>query len=257
LKEFAKKNNYEYIPTPHKDLLGEFNNFKCLNSLASVSEPLLNLSADEIHRRLYTPTDDLPRGELRIPLKTIHLNKCPVVAPLKVLMPEDQERLEIDLGICERHRQLLVNDSGLAAKLQDVFSRKLEGEHTDPDQMIYSGGFFSPEDKNEMSRIHKTSPENMSELGLYFQDKRLEEMFFRYRGRHYTKTLDDDEQLRWAKYCHERLSGQLHHKDEPILTYERFWQILAEKMQSEEVKSSTEKSRLLKSLADYVKNNQR
>ena len=43
LKEFAKKNNYEYIPTPHKNLLVEFNNFKCLNSLASVSEPLLNL----------------------------------------------------------------------------------------------------------------------------------------------------------------------------------------------------------------------
>jgi len=43
LKDFAKKNNYEYIATPHKNLLGKFNNFKCLNSIRSEYEPLFNL----------------------------------------------------------------------------------------------------------------------------------------------------------------------------------------------------------------------
>ena len=43
LKDFAKKNNYEYIATPHKNLLEKFNNFKCLNSIRSEYEPLFNL----------------------------------------------------------------------------------------------------------------------------------------------------------------------------------------------------------------------
>ncbi|WP_067514524.1 exodeoxyribonuclease I [Endozoicomonas ascidiicola] len=216
-------------------------------------EPLLNLSADDVRSRLYTPTNQLPEGEQRIPLKTIHLNKCPVVAPLKVLKPEDQDRLEIDLATCERNRQRLIDDPGLSAKLRDVFSQRPEGGQTDPDQMIYSGGFFSPADRDEMNRIHGVKPEALSDLGLHFQDKRLEEMLFRYRGRHFSETLDEDERVRWNQYCRERLSGQLHQSNEPVLTYERFWQIWEEKNQSEDVQQSTSKIELLKHLAEYVK----
>ena len=35
-------------------------------------EPLLNLSAEEISDRLFTPASDLPEGVERIPLKAIH-----------------------------------------------------------------------------------------------------------------------------------------------------------------------------------------
>jgi len=51
--------------------------------LAQDISPLLNLSSEEIKARLYTRHDDLAPDEKPIPVKLIHLNKCPVVAPAK------------------------------------------------------------------------------------------------------------------------------------------------------------------------------
>ncbi|MBT5360126.1 MAG: exodeoxyribonuclease I, partial [Gammaproteobacteria bacterium] len=47
--------------------------------------PFLTLSAEEIQQRLFTRNEDLPEGVSRVPLKTVHLNKCPVLAPLNTL----------------------------------------------------------------------------------------------------------------------------------------------------------------------------
>ena len=55
--------------------------------------PLLDLDADEIHSRLFTPRRELAEGVERIPLKTVHLNKCPVLVPVGTLTPEAALRL--------------------------------------------------------------------------------------------------------------------------------------------------------------------
>ncbi len=212
--------------------------------------PLLSLSVEEIRRRLFTPSDQLAEGEERIPLKTIHINKCPVIAPVGVLRAEDQERLELDLARCEVHRSQLMADSELAAKLREVFSESPSNKHTDPDQMIYSGGFFSPADRNEMSRILTAKPSELTQLGLSFSDKRLDEMLFRYRGRHYFETLDEEDQLLWKKYCNERLSGQLHPDNDYFLTLNHFWDEL--RSAQERVEGNMEKQSLLTHLSDYV-----
>lgn len=60
---------------------------------------LLDLDADTLRQRLYTRRDDLVEGELPVPLKLIHINKCPVVAPLSVLRTEDQQRLGLDMSL--------------------------------------------------------------------------------------------------------------------------------------------------------------
>jgi exodeoxyribonuclease-1 len=33
-----------------------------------------------------------------VPLKLIHINRCPVVAPLSVVRAEDQQRLQLDMA---------------------------------------------------------------------------------------------------------------------------------------------------------------
>ena len=63
--------------------------------LAQDPEPLLSLSSEEIKARLYTKRQDLAEGELPIPVKLIHTNKCPIVAPAKTLLPENAARLNI------------------------------------------------------------------------------------------------------------------------------------------------------------------
>ena len=51
----------------------------------------------------FTATEDLPNEVERIPLKTVHVNKCPVLAPISVIQPHDAARLSIDLALCREH----------------------------------------------------------------------------------------------------------------------------------------------------------
>ena len=44
---------------------------------------LISLDADNLAQRIFTTHDDSPKGLKRIGLKTIHLNKCPVIVPFK------------------------------------------------------------------------------------------------------------------------------------------------------------------------------
>ncbi|MEY2686102.1 MAG: exodeoxyribonuclease, partial [Pseudomonadota bacterium] len=59
---------------------------------------LFTLNAPTIRQRLYTRAEELPEGITRLPLKTIHLNKSPVViGNLKVLTAERAQHWGIDV----------------------------------------------------------------------------------------------------------------------------------------------------------------
>ena len=83
--------------------------------------PLLELSAEQIRERLYTPTAELPEGVERIPLKTIHINRCPVVATSKLLDDNMAARIQVDLPRARQYYQQLKRAKQLVQKLMDVF----------------------------------------------------------------------------------------------------------------------------------------
>jgi len=172
-------------------------------------EPMLTLSIADIQQRLFTATNDLPEGVTRIPLKTVHINKCPVLAPVSVIKPDDAQRLVIDLALCQNNIDKIKSAKGLAEKLAAVFSGHAYSEQdSDPDLAIYSGGFFSDTDKQKMAKIRASSPEQLAKSKLTFTDPRLSEMLFRYRARNYPETLNVDEQSRWSEFCMNRLTGR-------------------------------------------------
>ncbi len=187
--------------------------------LSQEPQALLDLDAEQIKQRLFTVTENLPEGAERIALKTVHINKCPVLAPLKVIRPDDAERLQIDLARCQKHLTQIKAAPDLTRKLQTVFHREFANDLSDPDKMIYSGGFFKPHDKALMNKIRQTPPSRLGELMLDFEDKRLDEMFFRYRARNFPEALDEFEQQLWKEYCQEVMTL----KDVgPELTLEEF-----------------------------------
>jgi len=172
-------------------------------------EPMLSLSIEDIQQRLFTATDNLPEGVTRIPLKTVHINKCPVLAPVSVIKPDDAQRLAIDLALCEANITKIKAAAGLTEKLAAVFSGHNYSEQDyDPDLAIYSGGFFSDADKQKMAKIRVTSPEQLAKAKFNFTDPRLPEMLFRYRARNYPETLSADELMRWNEFCRDRLTGR-------------------------------------------------
>lgn len=170
--------------------------------------PMLDLSAKEIGARIFTPVADLPQGTERIPLKTVHLNKCPIIVPMNAMRPADAERLEIDSARCDAHLQRLKAVAGLAGKLEEVFSAlppEIPGDD-DPDLMLYKGGFFSDADKHRMARLREINPEQLARFRGEFDDPRLAEMLFRYRARNFPMTLTEDEKRRWEMFRRSRLT---------------------------------------------------
>ncbi len=169
---------------------------------------LQDLDEGEIRARLFTPREELPEGVDRIPLKIIHYNRCPVVTSPAVLSAERAEQYGIDLQQCREHWQSLQNMPALVSRLQKVYRGEPAEPESDPDFMIYSGGFFSDQDKELMQVIRATPPSELSRLDLPFKDSRLEEMLFRFRARNYPETLLPEEQQRWQEFRVIRLNDQ-------------------------------------------------
>ena len=189
-------------------------------------EPLMSLSADEIRQRIFTAAADLPEGVARIPLKTVHVNKCPVLAPLSVIRPNDERRLLLDLTLSEQHRLKINAATGLPDKIGAVFSEQnYQSNIADPDLQIYSGGFFSDADRQKMTQIRMTAPELLVEQKITFNDGRLPEMLFRYRARNYPETLNNDELSSWKAFCADRLTGR---KSGAGITFHDYFQRLSE-----------------------------
>jgi len=168
---------------------------------------LLSLTAEEIRKRLYTKAEDLPEGEERIAIKSIHLNKCPVIVPAKI---DDYvaQRLSIDKTSSHKHLELLRQSADLEHKLVEVFSENDFADITDPDQALYSGPFFSSRDKNLMQQIHRLDPASLIGKQFDFSDSRLDEMLFRYRARNHPASLTEDEKKRWENYRQARLTDE-------------------------------------------------
>jgi exodeoxyribonuclease-1 len=170
--------------------------------------PLLTFSVEEIQQRLFVATVDLPENVARISLKTVHINKCPVLAPMSVLRAEDAQRLGIDVELCLKHGEQLAQ---VLKQLPPIFTNKIAAvfdkpyAHSDTlvnvDLALYSGGFFSAVDKKAMTQIRNTSPENLATLSFKYDDVHLPEMLFRYRARNFPNTLTGEEWQKWREFC--------------------------------------------------------
>ncbi|MBZ9558219.1 MULTISPECIES: exodeoxyribonuclease I [unclassified Modicisalibacter] len=168
--------------------------------------PLFELDAGAIRQRVFASADELSEGEARIPLKIVHVNRSPVLLPVSALSDTVAARVGIDRAACERHWQALIANPEAARKAAAVFADGPPSTPSDPDLMLYSGGFFSPADRQQMQRVHETSPEALGETAFAFQDPRLEEMLFRMRARSYPDTLSGEEQQQWEAYRWARLN---------------------------------------------------
>lgn len=170
-------------------------------------EPLLKLGAEEIRRRLFSRAEDLPEGVERIPLKTVHINRCPILAPMKTLTAESAGRWQIDDAVVADHALSLKTARGLTDKVQRVHTLADFPPETDPDLMLYSGGFFSDTDRREMVRLRGFAPEELATQSFVFEDSRLPEMLFRYRARNWPCTLTEGEREDWDAYRLGRLTA--------------------------------------------------
>lgn len=168
-------------------------------------DELLQLDAEQIRERLFTKTEDLPDGVDRVHLKTVHINKCPIVAPLNTVTPAAAQRLQIDLKQAERHLETLRKMAGLESKIQAALAGSPFEPGNDPDTGLYNG-FFPDGDRERITVVRQTPPERLALLQPAFEDPRLPELLFRYRARNWPETLNPEELARWEEFRLERLT---------------------------------------------------
>ena len=207
-------------------------------------EPLLELPSAQVAERIFSRSEDLGEGVERIPIKEVHINRSPMLATSNLLDQAAQDRLQIDMARCEANWQKL-SRVDLRSKLNDIFTLREFDEHTDPERMLYSGGFFSNEDRRLMNDVASASGEQLAERTFPFADNRLPELLFRYRARNFPHTLTAEEQSHWQEFCQLRR----HSEEEGGLTVEQ----CLERIAALRPEQDADKQTVLDALASYVK----
>src|SRR5690606_36699453 len=161
---------------------------------------------EAIAARLYLRREEDPDGRLRIPLKEVHLNRCPSLVAWAHLRDEDFQRLEIDRGAIEaRAARLRAAGPALAEKIRRVYAVPRVRGPVDADASLYDG-FLPDADRRRCAQVRATPPQALASRAFGFEDPRLDELLFRYRARNWPGTLDADERARWDAWRRTRLA---------------------------------------------------
>ncbi len=218
------------------------NNVICINLCEPVDD-IINMGAGQLRDLLYTKSDDLPEGQARIPLLTIAINKCPVVATTKLLDESAQQRLSIDMAGCVKNWQQLMAFADLENKLTAVYDGPRPEPHADPEQALY-GGFIGNQDKPTMQEVRRASAADLAAMSYTFYDKRLQEMLWRYKARNFPESLSQQECELWDEFRYKRITEGVYAGD---LTMEQYQEIIEQLWMDAEDKDKL----VLEALAQY------
>ena len=174
--------------------------------LAQDPSELATLSAEQLRLRMFTRSADLPEGVKRLPIKTIHLNKSPmVVSQLKTLTPAMAQRWQMDMDAALAHAAIARDLPDMSALWQAVFARQPEpGAPVDPEQDLYAG-FVSNGDRHRLNELRAMGGAQLAQAKTSFDDPRLTELLWRYRARNFADSLSPEEQARWEAHRKARL----------------------------------------------------
>ncbi|MEB0137520.1 MULTISPECIES: exodeoxyribonuclease I [unclassified Undibacterium] len=204
---------------------------------------LFELSVEEIQLRMFSKAADLPEGVTRLPLKTIHINKSPIViSNLKTLSAERAAHWGIDMAQAQLHAQAAATAPDMTPIWDAVFARPaLAGNDVDED--LYNG-FIGKEDRRLLNEVRQLPPAALAQAQPDFQDSRLTELLFRYRARNYPDSLSATEQQRWETHR----SARLHEGAGNALTVERYFEIIDQCSEEADVRAEE----ILGALYDYA-----
>jgi exodeoxyribonuclease-1 len=170
---------------------------------------LINLGTENLESVLFASKEELLEQNLeRIGLQIIKVNQCPMLADLV-----DIKDRALDLGLNgaelrENKKKIESNLNQIKEKVTIAYNREFE-EETNPDRMIYSGGFFDKAEKEEMSRILKAvKNKELKEFEFLnpMSNSRLPEMLLRFKGRNFKDQMGVVDFEKWKNYCQNKIN---------------------------------------------------
>ncbi len=167
---------------------------------------LFSMSASDIRARLFVKKACLPEGVQRLPIKTIHINRSPmVVGNLRALSDIQAQQWQIDIEQSLQHAENARKLPDMSAIWAEVFGPVSEHEATaDVDVSLYAG-FLSTADRRKLDKITSLSSDELAVEKAGFDNLSLHELVWRYRARNYPDSLTTEERTRWKMHCKQRL----------------------------------------------------
>ncbi|WP_028605593.1 exodeoxyribonuclease I [Ottowia thiooxydans] len=173
--------------------------------LSADPSELADMKPEIIRQRMFSAAADLPEGMTRLPIKSVHLNKSPIVINnLKILSPELAARWGIDMASAERNFERLRALPDMSALWPQIYTRPKSTEPVDVDEDLY-GGFVGSGDRRRLDGLLRLPPAELALARTGFDDARLGELLFRYRARNFPETLNEADTERWRAHRAARL----------------------------------------------------
>lgn len=159
---------------------------------------LLEEDAATLRERLFA--SDAETRDERPPLKAVLLNRCPFLAPLTVVRPDDAARLGWDMDAVERRRQALAAAPNLAAKIAEVYRVDEAREPAaDPEFALYEG-FLEDADRRQADQVRQALAANAPWPTFTPRDMRLAVLGLRLKARLRRDALSDSERAMWEEH---------------------------------------------------------
>lgn len=169
----------------------------------------IDLDPADLGERMFTRRADLPEGIERPPLKEVHANKSPFLAPVETLRGADTRRIALDPERCLRNLDRIRTSTGIAERVRQTFAaRTSEWPDRDDPELAIHASFLSPADKRRCDKVRVTPPAQLGDTDFGFDDARYPELLFRYRARNWVDTLDADERNRWHGFVRDKLNRE-------------------------------------------------
>lgn len=149
----------------------------------------------------------------RLPVKTLIFNRCPAIAPLKVLDEASLKRLKLNLKTINRNHQRLLALPELKAGVLEALNlldkqrqTRLMQDQQEVDNLLYDG-FFEDADQRRMHQVREAVPDQLARLDIDFDDSRLQALLPLYKARNFPETLKDEEWEIWESYRLQKLTA--------------------------------------------------
>lgn len=162
-------------------------------------EPLLDWSEERLREALFST-----EAEQRPALKEIRLNRCPFLAPLSVIRPEDAARLQFDAEAGERRRRLL-SRSGLGEKISRIYETDAPAQTADVEAALYDG-FINDEDRGRCAKLQGALARHQW-LDLTYRDARLTQLAARLKARNFPQHLTAGERMDWSAWVCAKITA--------------------------------------------------
>lgn len=176
-------------------------------------EPFLKMTVDELAQAWKFTKDP---DAVRLPVKTLKLNRCPAVAPISVISDKKvQERLGLDMAAINQNLKILRDNQnkfsqkvaqavGLLDSQQAKAQTGLVDDPMTADERLYEN-FINDSDKSVMRAVRAAEPGNLTGLTDDFKDQRLKNILPLYKARNFSDALTSEERSAWEEFCRSRL----------------------------------------------------